>query len=100
MRFRKILTICSFPFEQIRNSIQPKTINAHITPEINYLENLVLDFRVVIIKIRLMVKKAMPVVLLRHLIPSPVAALEILENNSYIFVFIRIITPNIIIPFL
>src|SRR4029079_16537276 len=99
MRFREVLSIGSFSLKQVRHSIQPKTINTHTTPKINYLKNFVLDFWVVIIKIGLMLKEAMPVILLRHLIPCPVTALKILENNSNIFIFRRIITPHIVIPF-
>src|SRR4029078_71681 len=99
MGFRKVLAICPFSFEQIGYSVQAKTVNTHIAPEINYFKNFVLYPGIVIIEIRLVVKEAMPVILLCRLIPCPVAALKILENNSHIFIFRRVIAPNIVISF-
>ena len=99
MRFREIFTIRSFPLEQIRHRIQTKAVNADITPEINYLENFLLHPWVIIIEIGLVMKKTMPVILLSHFIPTPVAGLEILENNPDIFILRRVIAPNVIVPF-
>src|SRR5436190_20773462 len=99
MCFGKIFSIGSFSLKKIRHSIQPKTVNTHLAPKINYFKNLLLHFGVVIIQIGLMVKKTVPVILLGHFIPRPVTGLKILENNSYILVLRRIIRPHIIVSF-
>src|SRR5438105_9601736 len=97
MRFREIFTIRSFPLEQIRHRIQTKAVNADITPEINYLENFLLHPWVIIIEIGLVMKKTMPVILLSHFVPTPVAGFEILENDPNIFVLRGVIAPNVIV---
>ena len=99
MRFRKVFTICAFSFKEVRNSVEAKSINTHVAPIVDDPEDLFLDEGVVIVQIGLVVKKAVPVILLGNRVPGPVRSFKILEDDAHVAVLVRIIRPHIKIPF-
>src|ERR1044072_2530366 len=99
MRFGQVLAIGAFAFVQIRHGIGPETINPHFTPDINDVEYFLLHLWVVVIEIGLVVKKAMPVILLRNWVPGPVSGFKVLKYDAYVFILSRVVGPYIEISF-
>src|SRR5688572_4406589 len=95
MRFWQIFSIGSLPLKKVRHSVKPEPVNAHAAPIVQNLENLFLNYWIVIVEVRLMVKEPMPIILLRNGIPHPVGGFKILKDNPDVFVLIRIICPYI-----
>src|SRR5512145_3190364 len=83
---RQVLTIGTFTLEQIRYSIKPEPINAHLTPVIQNFKYFLLYEWVIIIEIRLVIEETMPVELLCYRVPRPVRGFKILEDNAHIFI--------------
>ncbi len=98
VRLREILARGSLAFEKIRNRIQPQPVHAHTEPEVGHLVHRLAYGGVIEIQVRLVRVKAVPVVGLRHGIPRPVRAFEILENDSRILESLRRVAPYIKIP--
>src|SRR5215217_5677415 len=90
MCFGQVFTIGTFTLKEIRNSIEPEPVYAHPAPEIEHTEHFFLNSRIIIIQVGLMMKEAMPVILLCHGVPSPVRRFKILENNAHVFILVRI----------
>ena len=68
----KVFAIGTFSLIEIRNSIKPEPVNAHAKPEIKYIGKCLVNFWIFKIEIRLVMEKAMPVILARNSIPRPV----------------------------
>src|SRR5689334_5354476 len=69
MRLGQVFTVRSFPFKKVRYRVKPETVNAHITPIVEDFKDLFLYLWAVVIEIWLMMKKTVPVVLLRYRVP-------------------------------
>src|SRR3954471_11858454 len=86
MRLGQILTVRIVSFKKIRHSIKAETIYAHFAPVIEHIEYLLLHGGIIEIKIGLMMVEAMPVILLRLVVPCPVRLLKILEYDTGILI--------------
>ena len=94
----KIFAVGAFAFDQIRDCIQPETVHAQVQPEAHDVPHLFADLRIVVVQIRLMTEKSVPVVLLRNRVPRPVRKLGIQEDDSGSFVLRIGIAPDVPIP--
>src|SRR5436309_9363026 len=95
MSLRQVLTIGVLPFIEIRNSIQTKPVNSHSQPKIDSLEQGFANLRIVVIEVRLVGIKAVPIVGLRHRIPGPIRSLEVAKDDASLFVAFCVIAPYI-----
>jgi len=53
MSLRQILAVGALPLKEVRNRVQPQTVDTEPEPEVNDLENLLLDLLVVIVQVGL-----------------------------------------------
>ena len=72
VRLGQILTVGAFSLVEIGDSVDAKAVHADVQPMAHHLQHLLLDFGVVIIQVRLVVEKAVPVVGSSQGIPRPV----------------------------
>src|SRR5580704_12289361 len=66
---RQILTIRSFPLRKIGNRVQPEAIDSRFQPELHYAPHFFSNRWVVVVEVRLVTEKAVPVVGLRNRVP-------------------------------
>src|SRR4030042_2543422 len=98
MGFRQIFTGSAFPLKEIRDRIETEPIYPYSQPKIYELEYGCSDQGTVIIKVRLVGIKTVPVIGVGHRIPGPVGSLKVLENDPCFFVFIPGGAPDIEVP--
>ena len=95
MCFGKILATGPLALEQIRHSVQPHSVDAHLEPVVHHLEHRSPDLGIIEIQVGLMMVEAMPIIGIRDRIPSPIRGFEILENDPGFFVFIGRVAPDV-----
>ena len=95
VRLRQVLARRPFTLEQVGHGVDAKAVDAAIQPAGHYLEDLVLNLRVVVIQIGLVAVEAVPVVLPRHRVPAPVRLLGVLEDDACALVFLVGIAPDV-----
>ena len=72
MGLRQVLARRTLALHQVRNRVQPEAIDSEVQPELHHPPHFFAHSRIVVIKIWLMTKEAVPVVLLGNGVPSPV----------------------------
>ena len=87
MGFRQVFAACSFPFDQVGHRIKPETVDTKIEPEIEDLERGGFHLWIVVVKIGLMRKEAMPEIGFGNRIVGPIAHLIVFEDDSRFLVF-------------
>src|SRR5688572_16372959 len=95
MRFRQIFSVGSLPFKKVRHGVEPEPINTHAAPIVQNLEYFFLNYWIVIVQVRLMVKESMPIILLRYRVPHPIGGFKILKNNPDVFILSRVVRPYV-----
>src|SRR5688572_836096 len=98
MCLREVLSVGALTFKEIGNRIEPETVNTHVAPVVDDPKYFFLNEWIIIIQVRLMMEKPVPIVLLSVFIPHPVRHFKVLENNPHILVFGRVVGPYIILP--
>ena len=86
VRLGQVLAVRPLALVEVRHGIQPHAIHAHLQPEIDDPEELLVDGGIVEIQVGLMGVEAVPEVGLGHRVPRPVRGLEILEDDPRIAV--------------
>jgi hypothetical protein len=97
MGFREVLATGAFPFDKIGHGVEPEPIHTKIEPEIQHLEGRGFHLRIVVVQIGLMEEEAMPEIGFGHWIVGPIAYFIILEDDSRLAVFSRVVGPYIVI---
>ncbi len=97
MGFRQVLAVGAFALAQIRHCIQTHAINACIEPEPHHLHDGVEDMRAGEIQVRLVGKKAVPVIGLGYLVPLPVGSPYVSENAARATVLGVVVAPDIVV---
>src|SRR5687768_14320728 len=82
VRLGKVFTVGFFSFKKVRRGVYSKTIDTKIQPVRNDVEHRLPHFRIVVVEIRLVTKKAMPVEGFCLLVPGPIRMLSVTENDS------------------
>jgi hypothetical protein len=81
---------------EIRDRVEPQTVDAHLEPEAHHVENRLEDDRVVEVQVGLVAEEAMPVVLLRHRVPGPVRRFSVsVKMMRASCVLVRIVAPHV-----
>ena len=81
----EVLADGAVALDQIGNGVEAQRVDAHVEPEAHGLEHLFHDARVVEVEIGLMREEAVPVVLLRDLVPGPVGLFGVGEDDAGAF---------------
>ncbi len=95
MGLGKVFAIGPFALDQVWNCVQPEGIHSHLQPEAHYVPHLFSDFGTVVIEIRLVTEKTVPVVLLRNRVPGPIGKLGVQKYDSRSLIFCVCVTPHI-----
>ena len=82
MRLGQVLAIRAVPFHQVRNRVQTHSVHPEIEPEVHRLQHFFKNHRIIEIEIRLMRKKAVPVVSLGFRVPRPVGFFGIGKDDA------------------
>ena len=97
VRLGQVLAARAIALDQVRHGVEAEAIDAQIEPEVQHRQHLADDRRVVVVEIRLMMKKPVPVVRLRDRIPRPVRALGIDEDDPRLLVALVGIAPHVVV---
>jgi len=62
MSLRQIFAGRAFAFDEIRNGVQSKSVHTHLQPEAHDRPHFFADRRIVIVKVRLVAEKTMPII--------------------------------------
>src|SRR5215813_13392504 len=81
MRLWQILAVCRLFLEQVRDRVQPKTVDAEVKPEPNHVHHLARDLGILAVEVGLMCEEPMPVELLAHWVVRPVRLLGVDEDH-------------------
>ncbi len=95
MRFRKIFTRGAVAFGKVWDCIHAQRIDAHVQPETHHLDHFFHDPWIVVVQIRLVGKKTMPVILPGDRVPGPIGSFSVGKDNSRIFIFLIGIAPYV-----
>ena len=95
VRLGQVLTVGALPLEEVRDRIEPDAVDADLHPEVEGLEDRLLDPRVVEVEVRLARVEAVPVVRVRDVVPGPVRRLEVFEDDPHVLVFLVGLAPHV-----
>ena len=93
--FGQVLAVGAVAFEQVRDGVEPETVNAAVQPEVHCLGDGGANSRVVEVQVRLVRVEAVPVVRASHRIPCPVRGLEVIEDDSSVGIAVGSVAPNV-----
>ncbi len=99
MGFGQIFVGGALAHAQIGNGVQAQAIDAEFEPKPHDLDDRFHHRRIVVVQIRLVGEKAVPVVLLRHRVPAPVGGLGVGENDPGFRKFLVVVVPDVERPF-
>ena len=97
MGLRQILAVGPLALEEVGHRVEPQPIHAHVEPEGDEIEDLLLHARVVIIQVGLMVEEAVPEESVGFLVPGPVGAFGVGEDDPRVGVALVGVAPDVII---
>ena len=80
--FRQVLVAGALAHAQVRDGVQAQAVHTHVQPEAHDADHGAHHGRVVVIQVRLVREKAMPVIGLGNLVPGPVGLLGVTENDA------------------
>jgi len=95
VRLRQVLAVGVLALEQVRHGIHAKPVDAHLHPEIDDVQHLLLDLGIVVVKVGLLAVEPVPVVLAGQLIISPVGHFGIEKNDARVLVALVGVTPHV-----
>src|SRR5215475_10722049 len=95
MRLGQVLAGRALALVQIRNGVEPQPVDAESEPEVEDLEDRLMDVRVLEVEIRLIGVEAVPVVRLGDRIPGPVRALEVLKDDARAAIAVLGVAPHV-----
>ncbi len=97
VRFRQVLVVGAFAFDQIRHRVEPQPVDAHIEPEAHHLQHFLQHGRIVEVQIGLVRVETVPVVSARDRIMRPVRRLRIDEDDPRFLVLLIGIGPHVVV---
>ena len=98
--FGQVFAVGAVSLKEVGHGIQAKAVHPKVDPEVDDLEDFFLHRRVVVVEVRLVSIKAVPIVGLGHGVPGPVGGLEVLKDDAYVLVLVWGIAPDIVVAVL
>ncbi len=95
VRLRQILVARPFAHAQVRHCVETHAVDSLVEPETHHPHHRLHHMRVVVIEVRLMREKAVPVVRAGHIVPGPVRFFRVAENNGCAGKLLVAVAPDI-----
>jgi hypothetical protein len=95
VRLGQVLAVRALALDEVRHGVQPQAVHAEVEPEAHDPQHRPHNLRVVVVQVGLVAEEPMPVVLLRFLVPGPVAGLGVGEDDPGVGVFLIGVAPHV-----
>ena len=99
VRFGDVLATGAVALDEVGDGVQAEAVHAHVHPEAHGVEDFFHHARVVEVQVGLVREEAMPVVLLRDLVPGPVGFFGVGEDDADAFVELVGVRPDVHLAF-
>ena len=91
----QVLAVGALALVEVRHRVETDPVDAGVHPEVEDLEQSLLDLRVVEVQVRLARVEAVPVVGVGDVVPGPVRGLEVLEDDPHVLVPLVCLAPHV-----
>ncbi len=95
VRLGQILAVGSVALDQVRNRVQPEPVHPDIEPELHHPPHGLEHGGIVVVQIRLVAEKAVPVIGFRDRVPRPVGHFRVQKNDAGVLVAVVGVAPHI-----
>ena len=95
VRLRQVFAAGALPFDQIRHSITPESIQSLIKPKSHHLQHGLSQLGIIIVEVRLVAEESMPVIPLRDGIPGPIGSLRVNKNDPGLLILFVTVAPDV-----
>ncbi len=85
----------AFGLVQVRDGVEAEPVEAEIEPEPDHSEHRIDHLGVVVVEVRLLMKEAVPVVLLPLLVEGPVGRLDVAEDHADVGEAVVVVGPHV-----
>ena len=92
---REVLAVGALLLEQVGHRVEPEAVDAEVEPELQRLDDGVLDPRVLEVEVGLVAEEAVPEVLLAHRVERPVGRLGVDEDDARVGVGLVGVGPDV-----
>jgi len=82
VRAREVLAVGALLLEEVGHGVEPEAVDAHVEPELQRLDDRLLDPLVLEVQVGLVAEEPMPEVLLAHGVEGPVGRLGVHEDDA------------------
>ncbi len=97
VRLPQVLVARALALHEIRDGVEPQTVDALVEPEAHHLGDGALDVRVVEVEVRLVAEEAVPVVGPGKGIERPVGRFGVGEDDARARVLRRVVAPHVVV---
>ena len=80
---------------EVRHGVEPEAVEAEVEPEADEVDHGVGHFGVLVVEVGLVVVEAVPVVLLAGVVPRPVGALDVGEDDAGVGPLLVVVVPDV-----
>ena len=98
MRLGQVLAVRPLALDQVRDRVEAEAVEAEVEPEAEDLEHRLLDLGVVEVQVRLVGVEAVPVIGPGLVVPRPVRALRVDEDDPCVLVLVHGVRPHVPVP--
>jgi hypothetical protein len=98
VRFLEVFADRALALDQIRDGVEPQSVDAAIEPELHDPDHRLEHRRIVEVEVRLMMEEPMPIVGLGRVVPAPVRGLGVGEDDADALVLPVGLAPDVEVP--
>ncbi len=95
VRLGQVLARGAVALVQVGHGVEPEPVETQVEPEAHQVDHGVGHFGVVVVEVGLVVVEAMPVVLLAGVVPRPVRALHVGEDDAGVRPLLVVVVPHV-----
>ena len=95
MGLGQVFVIGALAHAQVRNGVEAQAVHPHVEPKAHHADDGLYHFRVVVVEVRLVGEKTMPVIGLGLIVPLPVGGLGVGKDDPRLLKFHDRIAPHI-----
>jgi hypothetical protein len=95
VRLRQVLVVRPLALEKVGDGVEPQAVDPHLHPEVEGLEDLLLDERVVEVEVRLVREEAVPIERVGDRVLGPVRGLRVGEDDPGAGVLLVGVAPDV-----